>query len=476
MYRKSFRWVVLAVVLLLFIDPVFASDESALKLGVCRFDYLGEREEALASGISSRFFETVSGIRDHKTNPEEIAKILSLEKEELIIQNIISLEKLYSEKDKLIFTVSEDNLSSELEKKNAEIERKKTDIEELKQENETSGQNLINESGFIPLDILKPDDGFVFTRIPGAITESAREYGLDFIVYGFLETIDDYEYLEARLWNNILGKDIYIWRTALETENINDLIRPGLKGIKTVLLGRNWAEISLRGPENTMIYINGKFTGIGSVNRVMVEPGNVDIELKKAGSESKSVSIVLENAEFTELEYELNEVDAGTVIIQTWPAGADIYLDSVWTGHSPLRLEPQNETSAVRIKMDGFEERNFFINGETERLINMNLKPLSAGREDLIPESRKRFYSSMGSFIISIPLTSLFSSMIDQSKSAYNREMALNGAGAETDRLFKLNRAEYALYLVSSGLNVIMLLDTIIQAVDYVSSVEYFSD
>ena len=93
------------------------------------------------------------------------------------------------------------------------------------------------------------------------------------------------------------------------------------------------------------------------------------------------------------------------------------------------------------------------------------------------PVQRKRFYNSLGSFIISIPVTALFYSMVEQTGEAYYREY--NSSGTENldelIRLQNLNRLQYNLYIASLGLNIFLFSDTIFQAVQYVGSVDYFS-
>ena len=480
MFRRVGPAVLLSVALIFFfISPLYAADDIVLDLGVCRLESRGAAVNAIASGISSRFFESVSGIAEHKLTQEEFSTILGEEKKEQLNSETAALEKLYSERDGLIFSYNKEELSEAIAEKQELITEKLKKINELKKDREQIVQKSFNrEPVSALLNMKKPDDGLIFERVPGAIKETAAEYGLDFLVYGFIETINEYEYVEVRLWNDILEEDSYVWRTALSSETVNDLVTPGINGMKTVLYGREWAEISITGPDNSMIYINDEFAGIGSINSRPVDPGETEIELKKPGSKSLRKLVNVPSESDTELVLEMDEVDPGYVIIQTWPAGANVYLDSVWTGTSPVKLYMQNETSAVRITRDGYEERNFFLERDADKILNVNLKPEVSERDEWVPAYRRRFYTSMGSFMLSIPLTALFSSMLDQSASAYRREYEGNGDlnVEELNRLFYLNRAEYGMYIASVGLNVFLLFDTIIQAVEYVSSVDYFSD
>ena len=273
------------------------------------------------------------------------------------------------------------------------------------------------------------------------------------------------------------GRDRLVWRTAVDAGNVNELIEPGLTAVKTEILGREWAEITVRGPDNSMIYVDGEFAGIGKLNRLLVDPGEVGVEIRKSGCESLTERITAEAFVHSVYEFELEELEIYSVVVQTLPYGADVYLDSVWSGVSPVRLKLQNETSAVAVKKEDYEEISFFVDNDTENIINLTLKPLSSGREQWVPDARKRFYSSFGSFLLSIPLTSLFSHFMDQTANAYQREnVAVNRNTAEMIRLYNLNRASYAMYLASTGLNVFLFLDTMINAVEYVGGVDYFSN
>jgi hypothetical protein len=175
---------------------------------------------------------------------------------------------------------------------------------------------------------------------------------------------------------------------------------------------------------------------------------------------------------------ELEQIIVRSIVIQTYPAGADVYLDSEWMGKSPVKLLPENEKSAILIKKEGYVDKSFFTDTDTENIVNINLKADSNGREEWVPWRRNRFYTGLGSFVMSIPLTALFYSMVEQSGDAYLREYESNGTENldELVRLQNLNSAQYSMYLASLGLNVFLFLDTVIQAVEYVSSVDYFSN
>ena len=235
--------------------------------------------------------------------------------------------------------------------------------------------------------------------------------------------------------------------------------------------------MEIESSENSMIYIDDVFYGIGKVSTRLLSPGQHRVDAKQAGWEITGRTVIVGPSEIEKVMLESTEKSGGSVVIQTYPQGADIYIDSEWAGRTPKRLELKSYPAALRISLDGWEDRQFFIDRYSDDFIELNLRPAKADRNDWIDEKRTRFYGSLGSFILSIPLTAMLYGGIEQTAQAYNSEYAENGTDNydELLRLQNINRGLYAGYLGSIGLNFIMFFDTIIKAVDYIGSVDYAS-
>ncbi len=467
------------ILLFFFIASALNAESRQLISAVCSFNYTNSDDSALSNGIASSFYETLSVLDKHLLKPNELLVLMNEEKEAEIKKKKIEINKLYEQRDNLLFTSDKDKFQELLEEKDESISAALDELKAME-----SGIKALSASsaasGRVTAELLlkKTEEGLLYSREPGDISKTAEKYDLDFIVYGSVERIDQYRFVEVRLWNGLLKKDTIVWKTAVGNDDITGLIEPGRNLIKTELLGREWAEISIDGPENSMIYLNGKFCGIGKLNRLITDPGEIKVELKKNGYKALARTVTLEKFTSERISFDMEKTDINTVVIQTFPDAADIYLDSVWVGKSPVRLEPENRLSSVVIKKQGYDEKKFFINSSTEEILNINLKALSSGRAEYVSGKRARFYTSMGGFILSLPMTAFFYGMVEQTVSAYNREYEENGSDnyEELQRIEGLNTAQYGLYLASLGMNIFMFLDTIIQAAEYVSSAEYFSN
>ncbi len=457
---------------------IFCSETGkiTIKAAVCRFEYRNNDSSNLAYGLSAVFLETVAEVMERSVSSEEMAALMSEENKNAVAKKVLEVERLYSQRDEIILSNNTKNIQKQISENNTKLEKAVSELEKLRNDSSQIDSKPDDQIFVVlPMETISPADGLVFKRQPGNISATAEQNDLDLVIYGYIEDIDEYQLLEVRVWNNLISEDILVWKTALSTDDVNAVIEPGLIEVKTAVAGKIWAELSVNAPDNSLIYIDGNFKGISRINKFMTEPGNHIIGVRKRGLKDVEKEVILEPYRENSISIELEEIEKKTLILQTVPDNADIYLDSQWVGKSPLRVDLEDESSVIMVKKEGWEQVSFLTEQDDGYIKNIILSPDVKGRNELVNDSRKRFYASFGGFMLSIPVTALLYSMGEQSSDAYYREVSTNGYANidELNRLKSMNSAEYGLYIVSLGLNIFMLLDTIYHAVEYVGSVEY---
>ncbi|MDC7124165.1 MAG: PEGA domain-containing protein [Spirochaetales bacterium] len=479
MSKKSLNIVIITVLLFIFnILPLFSDDDIVFRIGICRFENTGENTASIADGVTSSFYETIKSISEHRMNSEEIRNYLADGKDEEIRSKKKSIEKLYLDRDKIIFTTDQASIDEKIEAKELAISNAKEDLEELDREKWTAIANVDDDAfSLIPVELKSPENSLYYERSAGEISDTLKENSLDAVIYGYVEKINDYTYIEIRMWNNFLKKDTVSWRTAVNTDDVNKLIAPGRTLVKTAILSHAWAELSVFGPDNCAIYVNDDFSGVGKLNKLIIEPGEVAVEVKKPGHESYKTKITIVEYEDKKIEVDLPLLSKREMVIQSFPAGADVYVDSKWVGKSPVRIETEDEITAVNLKLEGYQNNVFFVDSEAPHILNVNMKKITKVREDIIPAKRRAFLTSFGSTILSIPVSLFLYSMKEQTKDVFNNEQSENGTENYEELLRLRNNyyTEYSLMVCSIGLNVFLFSDMVVKAVDYVDSVEYFS-
>ena len=68
----------------------------------------------------------------------------------------------------------------------------------------------------------------------------------------------------------------------------------------------------------------------------VITPGEIKVELKKNGYKALARTVTLEKFTSERISFDMEKTDINTVVIQTFPDAADIYLDSVWVGKCPV--------------------------------------------------------------------------------------------------------------------------------------------
>jgi hypothetical protein len=90
--------------------------------------------------------------------------------------------------------------------------------------------------------------------------------------------------------------------------------------------------------------------------------------------------------------------------IETSPPGADVYLDSVWKGKTPLTLETPAERTRVQLGLEGFYDLPLSIGPGTAPEISLILQPDVGSRVEIQQKARDDFYTAFGFFAVSLPI------------------------------------------------------------------------
>ncbi len=449
--------------------------EQSLAVGITEFSYTGSSGNAyLSSALPARIYEKISITESRFAGPAELGRMAREEKSEEIKLAQKELETLYSERDQFLFSGS-----AQLDFKNSLIEKDEKISEKLEQINSlnleyTSFETapLYNRTAGLNLEFKRPDE-HSFYKLSIDEEATADKYDLDFILSGNIEAVDELVYLDMIIWYRFTEAPVYSFKTAVPAADIFNIIDRQANRIISALRDREWSLLTLRSNSNAMIYIDDNFSGISFISDIMLLPGAHKIKVRMPGFKSEERVINTSPDERLEYNLFLNEQLEKEFIIQTFPQHADIYKNSVWEGESPVKITVNEFPATIMIKKEGYKDQIFFVHENDQSLMNINLNSSAADDELHIQKKKSAFYGSFGAALLSIPLTMMSYSAVEQSTLAYNTELALeNSDQSVLNDIIALEYAQYAVYLGCTGLNVFLIFDTIIKAVDYINSVE----
>ena len=108
-------------------------------------------------------------------------------------------------------------------------------------------------------------------------------------------------------------------------------------------------------PDNCSLYIDGRYQGKTPMT-VTVETGRHSVSLAKSGYNEYSTSVTVYAGNEVDLYPVLSQkVSNGYLSVNSNPSGADVYIDSVYRGTTPLTLYLTTGTYNVLIKMSGYK-------------------------------------------------------------------------------------------------------------------------
>lgn len=130
-------------------------------------------------------------------------------------------------------------------------------------------------------------------------------------------------------------------------------------------------------PSGARVYINGKYIGKTPIEGYRLDTGEYELRLKLEEYQEYSTKVVITPGEVTERSIELVPTYA-YISVDSTPSGAEVYLDGVHIGVTPIRkYRVQPGSHELRVALEGYSEYREAVNVEPgdDLEITAELKP-----------------------------------------------------------------------------------------------------
>jgi hypothetical protein len=117
------------------------------------------------------------------------------------------------------------------------------------------------------------------------------------------------------------------------------------------------------------------------------------------------LEVTTDSMETEYVDVELVPSTGRVVRLESSPAGAYVYVDSVYAGTTPMSYNFTRMPALVRIQADGYLESRFVVDGQSPETVARALLRDSTDWTVEIEERRSRFYRSLSWFVVSVPVT-----------------------------------------------------------------------
>jgi len=303
----------------------------------------------------------------------------------------------------------------------------------------------------------------------------AAAKNLDLLVFGVIEEIESYLFVDVRLYSDAY-RELPVLKTAFSRERLFEGSAAVFDSLVRTVLGREWAEITVAASvESAEIYFDGGFKGVGEVALAYIEPGEHTVAVKAFGYQDFAEKIYVGAGEAPLVAAQLIEAARSPVTISSIPPGAEFYARSRWYGATPVEVPADFVHAQGVMSKEGYQDAlvpDIPRNGDS---LEIRLLTEKFDRRTMIKNEREGFYKVLGAFILSLPLPVYFFDRTNTLTQSYMTEAQRPPFSRNLDeayRLLELRQISLGAYIETTFLSVALFVDATIELLEYIDRVQ----
>ena len=229
---------------------------------------------------------------------------------------------------------------------------------------------------------------------------------LDFLVFGTIRVIDTLFLVSIKLYSAISQEIIYSTTIVGNNTTIAQNVFDTARSIAETVLEKKLCVIKFNGnPSTASIYVND--VKLDSMTYVCLDAEKLSIQITARGYTKHVDELSLVQGTSYSYSFELKPIPLKTISIITVPDNADVYVNAIPAGQSPLQLEVNTDQDIVTVDKDDYTQVQVTLNTITDELVINLEKNNGMTFEDTFEQAKSRFYKSLGWFVLSLPLSTL---------------------------------------------------------------------
>ncbi len=270
-------------------------------------------------------------------------------------------------------------------------------------------------------------DGYSKGRLIDAPTagldQAAKSANVDLLVTGTVAIRDGYATVGLDGYDADLGREVFSWKDFCSVDDPGPLADEFAKRLERWTAGRNFARLDIRlSPASAELVVDGTpFEGTPPI-LYAYRRKTLHLYASAAGYSPGSIDVALEPGDEKSVDLKLEPLATGSVSLTTTPGEAQISVDSLPLGQSPITIPLDGSRRIVTAQAKGRESQTLVLPPSGESDLHIDLRPTDGlGPKGRILAAKDSFYQSLGWFVLSIPVTSLSLGVYNGYSEAYSR-------------------------------------------------------
>ena len=231
------------------------------------------------------------------------------------------------------------------------------------------------------------------------------QLGIDLLIGGSIQEVQGYLLLDVWMFDRLAGTKVFSARNAATRDELYASLPSLGREIALTVLGRPWSLVSfVPNPPDAALYLDGRLAASGASPTLYLAPGPHKIRVSATGYHEVTRSIELEPDKEARIDDSLEKATPGEIEITSDPAGADLYVDSLWKGKTPLAVDRPPLRSRGVLSLPGFYDLSFSLGPASPENFSFSLQKDVGTRDVHRAKVRDEFYNSLAFFAFSLPV------------------------------------------------------------------------
>jgi hypothetical protein len=250
------------------------------------------------------------------------------------------------------------------------------------------------------------------------------------------------------------------WDGVFAPDEVGPRMADAVGVFRTVLRGRPWAAVSVAGTApGTRVKVNGTWSPVPWTSSLM-DPGALNLVVGRPGAPDEARTVTLTEGQTTMVDTDGPAPPPETLVLETSPSGALLYVDSRYLGPSPQTIDRPRSRTRVRAEVAGGGSFSWEIGPTTPSPSVMDVSRPPVARD--VEAAKDRFYWSLAAFsglLTSTAFLSAWSSEQVSLANAYAANGSVSGYNTAVDRYRLVTGAYGTGVVLTSGVFVWMMFE-----------------
>lgn len=206
-------------------------------------------------------------------------------------------------------------------------------------------------------------------------------------------------YLEYYAYDSLREKTYTLIKQSIGEEKILSAVETAANRLRGILLGRSWGALDLRSSvAGTRYYLNDKEVQDPRVLDILI-PGKYTLIAKTSGYQDQKRDIEVKEGIKSLLSFQPVVLPSSKRLIESKPAGAQVFLDGEYLGKTPLTVTAGGG-QILYLHMENYQPLFFAMNDKPKLFFTLFTD--ETDKQKKIDDAQTLFYTSLGMFIVSL--------------------------------------------------------------------------